>query len=168
MTSCEELIREWDIQKEKWNLNDWELKFSNQKRHLGYCRPRKKIISISRAFMETNSFPVIRDTLLHEIAHALHFLETGKTNHNNGWKKFALKVGCEPKRCATGEGLNMPEGNYVGVCPVCSKATHFYRRVRRSYSCSHCTKSYDPRYKLKIMTIKEYSFLSKTKTSLQD
>jgi len=151
MTTHEELICEWDIQKEKWGLLEWELKLSNQKRHLGYCRPRKKLISISRAFMETNPFPVIKDTLLHEIAHALHFLETGKTNHNNGWKSFALKVGCEPKRYATGEGLNMPKGNYVGLCPVCRKETHFYRRVKRSYSCSHCTNKYDSRYKLKIV-----------------
>lgn len=162
MTSQEQLIKEWDIQKDKWGLSDWELVFSNQKRHLGYCRPRKKIISISKAFMQRNPFPIIKDTLLHEIAHALHFLDTGKTNHSNGWKKFALKVGCEPKRCATGEGLNMPEGNYVGVCPVCSKATHFYRKVKRSYSCSHCTKSYDSRYKLRIITIKEYSLLKKS------
>lgn len=162
MTTHEELIREWVIQKEKWGLTDWELKFSNQKRHLGYCRPRKKIISISRAFMETNFFPVIKDTLLHEIAHALHFLETGKTNHSNGWKKFALQVGCEPKRCATGEGLNMPKGNYIGVCPICGKETHFYRQIRRSYSCSHCTNSYDSRYKLTIITIQEYEMGTKS------
>jgi len=80
MTSHEELIREWGVEKEKWGLSDWELKFSNQKRHLGYCRPKKKIISLSRAFMQTNSFPVIKDTLLHEVAHALHYIETGKTN----------------------------------------------------------------------------------------
>lgn len=156
MTSQEELLTEWRIQKNKWNLHDWELKFSNQKRHLGYCRPRRKIISISQAFMQTNPFSIMKDTLLHEIAHALHFLEAGKTNHSNGWKKYALRVGCEPKRCATGEGLNMPQGNYVGVCPVCNKATHFYRKVKRTYSCSHCTKSYDERFKLQIMSISEY------------
>lgn len=153
MTLQKELIREWEIQKAKWGLDDWELRFSNQKRHLGYCRPKKKIISISKAFMETNSFNVMRDTLLHEIAHALHFLETGKTNHSNGWKKYALRVGCEPKRCATGQGLCMPKGNYIGVCPVCGKETHFYRKVRRSYSCSHCTKRYDSRFKLTIIAV---------------
>ena len=151
MTSREELIREWEIQKAKWGLSDWEFRFSNQKRHLGYCRPRKKVVSVSLAFMKTNPISVMKDTLLHEIAHALHYLETGKTNHNNGWRKFALRVGCEPKRCATGERLQMPRGNYIGVCPVCEKETHFYRRVRRSYSCSHCTNSYDLRYKLNIV-----------------
>ena len=153
MTLQKELIREWEFQKDKWGLTGWELKFSNQKRHLGSCRPRKKVISISKAFMESNSFVVMRDTLLHEIAHALHFLETGKTSHNNGWKEFALRVGCEPKRCATGEGLRMPKGNYIGVCPVCGKETHFYRKVRRSYSCSHCTKRYDSRFKLTIIAV---------------
>ena len=156
MTPLEEILKEWEIQREKWGLDDWELVFSNQKRHLGSCRPRKKIISISRAFMKTNSFPVMKDTLLHEIAHALHFLDTGKTNHNNGWKEYAVKVGCEPKRCAATDRLNMPQGKYVGVCPVCRKATHFYRKVRRSYSCSGCTRSYDARYKLQIMTLEDY------------
>ncbi|MEM7007703.1 MAG: SprT-like domain-containing protein [Thermodesulfobacteriota bacterium] len=157
MTSPQELIKEWEYQKAKWGLGGWELKLSNQKRHLGYCRPKQRVISISRAFMKTNSFSIIKDTLLHEIAHALHYLDTGKTNHDKTWKKYALKVGCEPKRCASGEGLNMPEGKYVGVCPACDKATHFYRKVRRSYSCSHCTKKYDPKFKLAIMTISEYN-----------
>ena len=168
MTLREELIREWKIQKAKWELSEWELKFSNQKRHLGCCSPRKKIISVSRAFMQTNPFSVMKDTLLHEIAHALHYIETGKTNHNNNWKKFALKVGCEPKRCATGEGLNMPKGNYIGVCPVCRKETHFYRRVRRSYSCSHCTKSYDSRFKLTIMPMQRYNSNYNRKIILND
>jgi predicted SprT family Zn-dependent metalloprotease len=168
MTLREELIREWKIQKAKWELSEWELKFSNQKRHLGCCSPRKKIISVSRAFMQINPFSVMKDTLLHEIAHALHYIETGKTNHNNNWKKFALKVGCEPKRCATGEGLNMPKGNYIGVCPVCGKETHFYRRVRRSYSCSHCTSSYDPRFKLTIMSRQEYNSNYNRKIILND
>ena len=77
MTSREQVLEEWRHQKEKWGLSGWELKFSNHKRHLGYCRPKKKLISISRAFMENNPFPVIRDTLLHEIAHALHYLDSG-------------------------------------------------------------------------------------------
>ena len=164
MTSAQVVVKEWEVQKIKWGLKDWELRFSNQKRHLGYCRPQKKIISISKAFMQTNPFPVIKDTLLHEIAHALHFLDTGKTNHSNGWKKYALKVGCEPKRCATGEGLNIPQGKYLGICPVCGKITHFYRKVIRSYSCSHCTKSYNPEYKLKILTIRDFENLKKFST----
>ena len=150
MTTREQIIREWDRQKEKWGLQEWELRFSNQKRQMGYCRPRQKLISISLAFMEANPYPVIKDTLLHEVAHAVHYLETGKTNHDNGWKEIAYRVGCEPKRCATGEGLNMPKGNYVGVCPVCGEETYFYRKVKRSYSCGKCTKGYDPSYKLRI------------------
>lgn len=153
MTSHEQIIKEWEYQKEKWGLIEWELRISNQKRHLGSCRPRRKLISISKHFMETNSFNIMKDTLLHEIAHALHFLETGETNHGNGWKKYALKVGCEPKRCADTQGLNMPKGKYLGVCPVCKKTTNFYRRVRRSYSCSHCTKKYDPKYRLAIIRV---------------
>ncbi len=156
MTSCEQVLEEWDYQKEKWELSGWDIKFSNHKRHLGYCKPRKRVISISLPFMEINPFPLIRDTLLHEIAHALHYSDTGRTDHSNGWKEYALKVGCEPKRCADNNGLNMPEGSYVGVCPVCDRTTNFYRKVRRRYSCSHCTKKYDPKFRLVIMSIADY------------
>jgi len=150
MTKREEIEIEWLAQKEKWGLSDWELRFSRQKRHLGYCRPRRRIISVSLSYMETNPFPVMKDTLLHEIAHALHYLETGKTGHDNGWKEAARRVGCAARRCASGNGLTMPQGKYVGVCPSCDKTVHFYRKVRRSYSCSECSRGYDPRYKLQI------------------
>jgi predicted SprT family Zn-dependent metalloprotease len=156
MTSREKILRVWAREQEKWGLEDWKLVFSNQRRHLGYCKPRRRIISLSLAFMNANPYPVMKDTLLHEIAHAIHYIETGKTNHDNGWREVARRVGCRPERCAPVDGLVMPRGKYVGVCPVCRKAVHFYRKVRRSYSCNDCTNGYDSKYKLKMMTTEKY------------
>ena len=102
--------------------------------------------------MEKNPFHIMKDTLLHEIAHAIHFIETGKMGHDNGWKEVASRVGCAPLRCASIDGLIVPEGKYRGICRSCGKTVQFYRRVRRSYSCSVCSpRRYDSRFKLKIV-----------------
>lgn len=152
MTKPEEIEREWLLQREKWGLRDWELKLSHQRRHLGYCRPMRKTISVSLPYMKKNPFHIMKDTLLHEIAHAIHFIETGKMGHDNGWKDVARRVGCAPLRCASVAGLVVPDGKYKGVCRSCGKTVQFYRKVRRSYSCSVCSpRRYDPRYKLQIV-----------------
>lgn len=38
------------------------------------------------------------DTILHEIAHALHFKESGKTGHTEGWRRVCVRIGAEPNR----------------------------------------------------------------------
>jgi len=151
MTTREEIKGEWLLQREKWGLAGWELKLSRQRRHLGYCKPVRRTISVSLLYMERNPFHIMKDTLLHEIAHAVHFIESGNTGHNNDWKEVARRVGCTPVRCASLEGLRVPEGKYAGVCRSCGKTVQFYRQIRRSYSCSACSpKRYDPRFILEI------------------
>ena len=111
----------------------------------------RKVISVSLAYMEKNPFHIMKDTLLHEIAHAIHFRETGRMGHNNGWKEVARRVGCAPVRCASLDGLIVPDGNYVGECPSCSKTVQFYREVKRRYSCSRCSpRRFDPDFELVI------------------
>jgi predicted SprT family Zn-dependent metalloprotease len=151
MTTREDIEKEWRLQRGKWGLSGWKLKLSYQRRHLGYCKPMRKTISVSLLYMERNPFHIMKDTLLHEIAHAIHFIESGKTGHDNGWKEVAQRVGCAPVRCASLQGLVVPEGKYSGVCCSCGKTVQFYRQVRRSYSCSTCSpKRYDPRFRLEI------------------
>lgn len=159
MTRKEQLEAEWSYQKDKWKLHDWKLKFSNHRRTLGYCDCRKKVISLSLKFMELNPFPVMKETLLHEIAHAVQFRETGVTNHKKGWRERALIVGCEPVRCAAPAGLNIPPGKYVGICTSCELVTHFYRKVNREYFCRICYRKTGIRCGLKILSYDEYSNL---------
>ena len=156
MTSREEIISDWIVERNRWGLNDWVLRFSNQKRQLGYCKPRSRVISISLEFMRTNPYSVMRDTLLHEIEPALPSLKTGPTHHDNGWREIAKRVGCRPERCASGDELYMPRGKYVGVCPSCNKTVQFYRKVRRSYSCNECGRGYDSRYRFRIIPTEKY------------
>jgi hypothetical protein len=45
------------------------------------------------------------DTLLHEMAHAIHYLDDGGLNHGPQWRAWARRVGCEPRACRTGTVL---------------------------------------------------------------
>jgi predicted SprT family Zn-dependent metalloprotease len=44
---------------------------------------------------------VLLDTILHEIAHAIHFEETGDSDHSEGWKRVCVRIGANPKRLNT-------------------------------------------------------------------
>lgn len=156
MTYTEDILREWEHQRKKWGLYDWELRFSNGRRNLGYCDCNKKVIFLSKAFMKANSYSVLKDTLLHEIAHAVQFVQQGTTDHSSEWKEIAQEVGCTPRRCASTDDVIVPRGKYVGICPSCEKITHFYRKIKRRYSCRVCSNRYDPDYELEILTIEEY------------
>ena len=153
MTTREQIITEWELQKQKWGLKGWELNFSNRKRTLGHCNCTKKVISVSNAYLKTNPFGVMKDTLLHEIAHALQFDKTGRTDHGKEWKSIACDVGCRPVRCADTSEINLPEAKYLGTCPCCGNKTNFYRKVSKVYSCNICSKKFDPRYILKIVPV---------------
>jgi len=153
MTTKDQIISEWELQKQIWSLSGWVLDFSNRKRTLGHCNCTKKIISISNAYLKINLFPAMKDTLLHEIAHALQFEKTGKTNHGKVWKTIALDVGCRPIRCADLSEVNLPAAKYLGTCPCCGNKTNFYRKVSKVYSCNICSNKFDPRYILKIVDV---------------
>lgn len=76
-------------------LRRWKFKFDHSVRRAGCCDYRKKQISISINLALTASDEDIRDTLLHEIAHAL----VGKKhNHDAIWKAKAKEIGCTGER----------------------------------------------------------------------
>ncbi len=76
-------------------LKKWAFKFDHSARRAGCCIYRDKLISISFNLARTGSAAAIRDTILHEIAHAL----VGKKhNHDAIWKAKALEIGCSGER----------------------------------------------------------------------
>jgi hypothetical protein len=42
------------------------------------------------------------DTLLHEMAHAAEYLETGVVGHGPGWRRWARRAGCDPRAVCRG------------------------------------------------------------------
>ena len=76
-------------------LKKWHFKFDHSTRRAGCCNYHDKRISISFDLARNASDKDIRDTLLHEIAHAL----VGKKhNHDAIWKAKARAIGCTGER----------------------------------------------------------------------
>src|SRR4051794_12385578 len=85
-----------------FGLADWDFAWNWRKRALGLCRYRERRIELSRWFVKANGEEMVRETVLHEIAHAL---AGEKAGHGDRWKAMCVKVGCKPERCDRGEAV---------------------------------------------------------------
>ena len=75
-------------------LQDWSFEFSSARRRLGECREREKLIRVAIHHAVAGDPRGIRDTILHEIAHAL---AGAKSGHGPAWKAIARRIGATPK-----------------------------------------------------------------------
>jgi predicted metal-dependent hydrolase len=75
-------------------LEDWAFKFDTCKASFGSCRRYKKLITLSRLNTQLNYEQGVRNTILHEIAHAL----SPKPGHGKVWKEVCRKIGAKPER----------------------------------------------------------------------
>lgn len=114
----------------KYGLSDWGFKFDNAKRRAGMCRHSTRTISLSIDLVRIRSDDNTRNTILHEIAHALVGPGHG---HDWVWKRKALEIGCDGQRCYTDVKI---EGKWVAVCAH-GKRFSRHRRPPKSitYSC---------------------------------
>ncbi len=136
----------------------WRLEIRRGKMQLGICiYPNGKhngIIGVSANHIALNSDESVRDTILHEICHAL--LPKGY-GHNWNWRMKCRELGCNPDRLAS--NVQSVKGAYIGVCPICGKVFYKYRSGRYLNSTfTHRVKD-DGRFcggKFKFMPTAEY------------
>jgi predicted SprT family Zn-dependent metalloprotease len=119
-------------------LGSWSFDFDNAKRRCGACFYQRRTITLSRHFVRLNSEVEVRDTILHEIAHAWAGATAG---HGPKWQMQAIRLGARPERCAV--NVDMPEGNVEGVCePGCTVRHVRHRlppkRLLDAYTCNRC------------------------------
>lgn len=126
---------------EHHGLRGWRFAFDNAARRCGYCDGRRRVISLSRPYVEMNDEAEVEDTILHEIAHAL--APEGE-HHGPRWRAIAARIGASPVRCA-GEEVRMPPPPFIGKCPACQREIRRHRR--RNISCGRCSPRYDARYR---------------------
>ena len=119
----------------KHELHDWTFAFNRRKRAFGLCDFHKRTIYLSAVLTELNAEAEVRDTLLHEIAHALAGPGAG---HGPTWRKVAQAVGAKPRRCYSAEEVRQPQSRYLLVCPSCGKSRPCYREPTRVYACRNC------------------------------
>jgi predicted SprT family Zn-dependent metalloprotease len=115
-------------------VGDWTFAFDRAKRRLGCCHYGSRSITLSAPLTRLNDTGVIRDTLLHEIAHAL----TPGAGHGPSWKRAAAALGAAPRPCASAADVALPPAPYTLLCDGCGARLARYRRPRRRYVCRRC------------------------------
>jgi hypothetical protein len=128
----------------------WRFQFDSAKRRFGCCKYHSKVITLSKELTSLNDETQVKDTILHEIAHALVGAGHG---HNRVWQRKAIEIGCNGKRCYSIDTVVTPKPNYIAVCPGCNREHKRMRRTRSNHSCGFCSNRYDERYKLNFKKI---------------
>jgi predicted SprT family Zn-dependent metalloprotease len=85
-------------------LSHWGLRFDRAAKRFGLCNHTRKIISLSWKLVMLNTEEEVRDTILHEIAHAL----TPGAGHGPRWREMCVRIGAKPERCFTAQQVVMP------------------------------------------------------------
>lgn len=106
--------------------NGWKFGFNDNVWRAGVCRHRTKSVELSRHYCQNNPETEIRDTILHEMAHALVGPGHG---HDQTWKRKCVEIGARPQRCYDSK-IVMPQGKWVGQCPNCKQVFRRHRRPK--------------------------------------
>lgn len=123
-------------------LSGWTFKWDGAKRRAGQCNYTKRTISLSRPLTALHDESKVRDTVLHEIAHALVGAGNG---HNGVWRRKAIEIGSDGKRCFASDPSEQPAPNWIAKCPQGHLAGARYRRPKNGQpmSCARCSPVFD-------------------------
>lgn len=119
-------------------LSGWRFMFDKAKTRAGQCRFDRREISLSATITPLLSYDEVRETILHEIAHAL----VGPThNHDRVWRDQARALGAEGNtRLSTQAKLPRL---WTGTCPRGHQVNR-HRRPARPLSCGQCSRTFEP------------------------
>lgn len=120
----------------------WRFRLNNRKTAIGVCNYREKTIFYSTVFLKQEE-KEIKDTLLHEIAHAL----TKGSGHGREWKRMCILLGCKPKRTKSSNNECKEEllktAKYIAVCK--NGHTHYKNKSSKTQSsCGLCDRKFNP------------------------
>lgn len=112
----------------------YKLEFNNKKTTLGFCNYTKKTISISVPYLKNNPKRLVRNTILHEIAHALT-----DSGHDRKWRLKCKEIGWfNPSRL--NYEASVP-GKWVATCPKCGYIITRHRKTK--IACGKCCDKYN-------------------------
>lgn len=114
-------------------LSDWTLAWMRRKSTFGLCNCSRKTIALSTPLVTCNEEAAVRDTILHEIAHAL----TPGSGHNHLWKAKCREIGARPVKCFTSNDATLVEYAWRCWCPTCDALLPggFHRKPTRARRC---------------------------------
>lgn len=123
------------------DVGGWNLKLDHARRRAGQTNHTSRTISLSRHLMALYDEEQVRETVLHEIAHAR---VGAKHGHDAVWRAEAIRLGASGKRLVDLSAPTVP-APWVGVCPNGHRVERM-RRPSRPMSCAQCARKFDERY----------------------
>ncbi len=122
-------------------LNDWTVVADRAKVRAGVCRFGTRQIGLSRAVTEVHTDDEVRDTILHEIAHALVGPGHG---HDAVWRRKARAIGSTGDTYVPRTAARVP-GAWLGTCPAGHELTR-HKAPQRVVTCGRCSRRFDLRH----------------------
>lgn len=95
----------------------YKFRWDNCSNRFGVHIGGKRIIGLSKKLAFLNSENQVKDTILHEIAHALDYIRNGfkhrysgskRLVHDQVWKDICVEIGANPERCYSAKNVNVP------------------------------------------------------------
>jgi predicted SprT family Zn-dependent metalloprotease len=159
----------------EFNLNDKvQVEFSNKMtKALGRCTYSRltgqTTIKISTKLWERANDSERENTVIHESAHAVQFIQTGSSDHGDKWKDIHTKIGGTPNQyhCVDRTGLVRKVERHQFTCGCTihtltqTMATRRYNRYRCYGICRKCRKQIFPMYQHSEDVIKAAAFRAK-------
>ena len=115
-------------------LTSWGFGFDRARVRAGACHFTDRRITLSRALTAAHDEEQVRETLLHEIAHALVGPRHG---HDAVWRATARRIGSTGQRCYAGGEEPVVPGRWQGRCAA-GHVVHRHRRPTRVLLCRRC------------------------------
>lgn len=112
-------------------LADWNIAWDRAVKRYGQCNYGTRTLSFSRPLTAKRDPEGFRNTVLHEIAHAL----TPGANHGPRWRRQFIAIGGDGSRCSSGPTVEAP---WTGVHDGCAKTFPRHRRPRGEAFCPRC------------------------------
>lgn len=150
---CEKLVSE--------NIGDvpYKIEYVDRGvRYLGKCSYKKGrgdyyVLKFSTIYFnqlyKNGDIDQIKDTVLHEVAHALTREVHGRGHgHDSYWKFIAQRIGCSGERLAT---TGITPYKYIYKCSKCGHEFYRLRKLKGNYYCMECSKKQEEANKLHIV-----------------
>lgn len=117
----------------------WRYDFNNRKAALGACNYTKSTIELSAPLVRVNDEARIRNTILHEIAHAL----TRGHGHDHVWRSKFISLGGNGQRCSSvSDGVRTAPPLWIGECPSCARQYGANRLTEKGRKNNGCRKGH--------------------------
>lgn len=122
-------------------LTAWKINWSRAKKTHGRCFHDTRVLEFSAVAFGLIGEDEVRNTILHEIAHALAGPGHG---HDSTWVRIHRSIGGTGAQYVTKEAAQTIPTAWVGKCPNGHTSGGMHRAPLRVKGCGKCSRSFTP------------------------